>query len=595
MKKLGSKMVAISAGVVIVCFVLLSLITTSFGSVKVSNVYFPDQQGNMLHGVLYVPKEASIESKAPAVITAHGGNGHLTQVEDIAFEYSRRGYVVLNLDCNGSGLSDYSSPISDAAVDANGHTLTNLENDGGVGRALAYLKTFDFVDQNRIGMIGHSMGGTYCFNTAMSNPDDVNAVLVIASGGFSIRLSGIEDGTVIPFNLGYTIDKHDEYITAIMGIRDTSEMFKNEVILKNFNATDNPLIPGKQYGSFADKTGRIIYSPDCTHNGNLISAESIADDMEFMDLSIGQTRAIDYTNLTYGWKEFIGMVGIVGLGLFLIGLTLILAQSKFFAEVTNEQGVAPVKISALHRIIAIVVCALVPIIFFYKIGLWLPTTTNGGVSKAYPMIWSNIPALWAFVSSIVLCLVFVCWHFIYGKKHGGNMIAYGYSTSNSSKEISARKLIKSFVIAAIVFVSYLALLTLLYTLCPVEFHLWLFDVKEISVYRLKYIPAYFIVFCVYMILTSGINTMLANTGAGDGTKKAAILQYIIPAISAVGGTLIILNIYYWNLRINNFPGLYVNNDLNSVGLNIATFTMVPNFLFVSLINTSIYRKTKVTV
>ena len=126
-----------------------SLIQTAGGDVKVRSINFMTEDGVNLHALLYVPDSATDANPAPAIVASHGYN-NTAEVQGInSVELSRRGYVVMSIDVYWHGLS--------------GGTSLNVDNnsiipDGGGYAALQYIASLPFVDKERVGMVGHSMG-----------------------------------------------------------------------------------------------------------------------------------------------------------------------------------------------------------------------------------------------------------------------------------------------------------------------------------------------------------------------------------------------------------------------------------------------------
>ena len=127
------------------------LIQNNFGKAKIVDITLETSNGT-LTGYLLIPKNASPSNPAPAVITSHGYLNN-REMQDITYvELSRRGYVVFAMDA-------YKHGHSSVPVDENGALVT--VSDGGMIDAVEYVFTLPFVDQSRIGVTGHSMGGGF--------------------------------------------------------------------------------------------------------------------------------------------------------------------------------------------------------------------------------------------------------------------------------------------------------------------------------------------------------------------------------------------------------------------------------------------------
>ncbi|NLY91810.1 MAG: alpha/beta hydrolase [Firmicutes bacterium] len=120
--------------------------------------------GTDLAGSMFIPKSALKTDKAgnfintvPAVIVNAGFTNSRTYLDNVAIQLARCGFAVFQIDMYGHGHSEgtnnrgYANPPSPFTDD------TSLL---GAQDALAYLRTLGFVDQTRIGICGHSLGGS---------------------------------------------------------------------------------------------------------------------------------------------------------------------------------------------------------------------------------------------------------------------------------------------------------------------------------------------------------------------------------------------------------------------------------------------------
>ena len=144
--------------VVIFVFGLLgAIIESDGGKVKVSSLKI-DSRGAEIRIDQYVPAGVSDSEKLPCILLAHGRGTNRGALKGIAEEFARRGFVVLNVDGYGQGMSE--QPIRDE----NGHGAYEFlwYGGGSFGQydALEFARTLNYVDQTRIGMFGHSMGAS---------------------------------------------------------------------------------------------------------------------------------------------------------------------------------------------------------------------------------------------------------------------------------------------------------------------------------------------------------------------------------------------------------------------------------------------------
>lgn len=122
--------------------------------VEATVVRYPSFDGTLIPSILYKPKGASAESKVPALVLVHGGPGGQTRRGYRAFvqHLVNHGYAVLG--ANNRGSSGYGKTFFH--MDDKAHGEGDLQ-DIVMGRT--YLEGLDWVDGERVGIIGGSYGG----------------------------------------------------------------------------------------------------------------------------------------------------------------------------------------------------------------------------------------------------------------------------------------------------------------------------------------------------------------------------------------------------------------------------------------------------
>ena len=123
--------------------------------------------GLEIPSILYKPKNASAEHKAPALLLIHGGPGGQTRVGySPATQYLvNHGYVVLGV--NNRGSSGYGKTFF--AADDGKHGREPLWD---CVEAKKYLKTLGYVDEKKIGIMGGSYGGYMVLAALAFKPEE---------------------------------------------------------------------------------------------------------------------------------------------------------------------------------------------------------------------------------------------------------------------------------------------------------------------------------------------------------------------------------------------------------------------------------------
>ena len=132
----------ISVIAVILFSFLAYMLASGWGSVKISELNI-DSRGSVMQATMYTPRNTNSQSNLPCVIFTHGLSCNHSTVNPFAEELAKRGFAVLSVSTYGSGESE-TSDMSDPSY--------------GMYDALQYVRTLNYVDQTRIGMIGHSQG-----------------------------------------------------------------------------------------------------------------------------------------------------------------------------------------------------------------------------------------------------------------------------------------------------------------------------------------------------------------------------------------------------------------------------------------------------
>lgn len=185
------RVIAILLALILVCSFVANLISSDFGKVKVSKIV-TDFRGAELCFDQYVPAGVSDADSLPAIVTIHGGGCPAGVMRGIAEELAKRGFVVVNLNAYGAGLSE--QPLSDdGGQGANG--FNPFGGPQGVLDAVNYLRSLKFVDPQRIGLVGHSLGSTRSSNAALADCEylTLNDLLVnILFDTFGVELGADE-------------------------------------------------------------------------------------------------------------------------------------------------------------------------------------------------------------------------------------------------------------------------------------------------------------------------------------------------------------------------------------------------------------------
>jgi len=132
-----------------------------------SVVRFKSFDGMEIPNILWKPHQATADAPVPALVWVHGGpGGQTTRAHSAVIQYlANHGYVVLGI--NNRGSSGYGKTFF--AADDGKHGREPLWD---TVEAKKYLQTLDYVDDDRIGIIGGSYGGYMVLSALAFQPGE---------------------------------------------------------------------------------------------------------------------------------------------------------------------------------------------------------------------------------------------------------------------------------------------------------------------------------------------------------------------------------------------------------------------------------------
>ncbi len=135
--------------------------------VESSVVRFKSFDGMEIPNILWKPHQATADNKLPALVWVHGGpGGQTTRAHSATIQYlANHGYVVLGI--NNRGSSGYGKTFF--AADDGKHGREPLWD---TIEAKKYLQSLDYVDPDRIGIIGGSYGGYMVLSALAFKPGE---------------------------------------------------------------------------------------------------------------------------------------------------------------------------------------------------------------------------------------------------------------------------------------------------------------------------------------------------------------------------------------------------------------------------------------
>ena len=520
-----------------------SLILTSFGTVEVKSLRLNTQNNQFIIYDLYKPKSASAENKAPFIAVIPGFQRSKEALSNIAIELSRRGYVVALIDPYAQGLS--SSSLSTRAATTEGYGMFSLVEH-------VYAGAFDFVDINKIGATGHSMGGNAAIRGAdyfgkqaiKNNTKSILNSVYVSGYVLTLRDSILKDSRS---NMGISYALYDEgafrnelkgWDAADMQIAPESLRTVNYVLKKDEKIKIVEL--GKYYGQVENQTYRVIFNEPVLHPFQPYNFEATSNQLDYFEKVFGAPNKIDTNNQIWHWKELLTLINMVLALVMLIPIAKLFLNLKIFRSINKEVPDALPRQSKKGRLIfwsvfflsaAIACISFIPMVEVAKI--FFEDAANRKLTWYFPQRMNNSVMLWAAFNGIIGILIFLFSYETFGKNHGVKKDSWGL-------KINIMDLIKTFVLSLIIFSTFYLFLYLNYFLFHVDYRFWFMGVRifqpEMLLVLMMYFPLFFIFFFSNSLRVNGamrfkdqpewLSILIACFANSLGLIFIIIIQYV---------------------------------------------------------------------
>lgn len=555
-KRVTIIMLAVALFLILVGDLLASAIQTDFGKVSVYDTSFVGDSGMKTNALLYVPKTATAQKPAPGVLCIHGYLNNSGTQDGFAIEFARRGYVVLAIDQPGHG---YSAPPANS-------------NAFGANDGLQYLRSFNFVDKNNIGLSGHSMGGWGIVQAAKKYPDDYKSLVMEDSNFATVNAT-------FPRNLCYVSAEWSEYSQAWWGTPTTKDALKSDKLEKVFG-TSSAVMPGKLYGSIADGTAREFYIVRTTHPGVHISPEAVGDAVNWFQATLQGGNTLPPADQTWAWKEIGNLIALIGFVMLLFSVGALILRANFFKNI-EEAPEKPKSAKGIAWWISAIIIVVVPAL------TWFPfkdfqAKFKIGPNQIFPETFTSQIMIWLLLVGVIALVLFLIWHFAFNRKAKATASDYGLKWG---PKLDWAKIGKSFLLAFLVVLAGYITLLLSGWLLNVDYRIWLFNVKPMSLIQFRVFWSYFIPFLIYFIILGLVlNGQLRPTRKGEPMSMKSEMAINVGLL--VIGFFGLLGYQYIPMMMGG-PMPDVNNNLHAI-IAIQFLTMFP---IVALVYTYFFRKT----
>lgn len=222
-------------------------------SAIVSQEYHIPTDKGQLYGVLTAPEGYQAE-KRPLIVIAHGFNNTLEMYEDYAQYFAKLGYLVYRFDFYGGSRQSKSGgqDMLDMSV---------LTQEADLTAVIQKLRQENFVDQDKISLLGVSQGGVVSTLYAADNPDTLEQLMLIFPAFVlfdDVKETYANLGVTNPQDLPAVITHRNTQLGSIyltdalnLDIKAKMQAVKEPVLL--IQGTDDTVVP-YQYALDANQT-----------------------------------------------------------------------------------------------------------------------------------------------------------------------------------------------------------------------------------------------------------------------------------------------------------------------------------------------------
>ncbi|MEG1491333.1 MAG: hypothetical protein RSA62_02505 [Oscillospiraceae bacterium] len=524
----------------VLCIALILILIGSIGamllqtngySVKVQDITLVTESQQTLHALAFIPKTATADNKVPVVITSHGWLNSAEVQDAASIELARRGIMVIAMDAYNHGLS--SSVLDDQ--------ITSSDETGqGMYALVEYAASgiMDFVDTDRIGVMGHSMGGRAAKNTAIHFSNLYNEAIAAAEaadsdGGAEITAAeqayadsqmkicaalptgqspgSLADWSAIRCNMGFLYGLLEE--GGYGSSTGTANLIGSSTeALSMVNSVDPSVTSveeGKFYGNKDDGTLRVLYQPNVTHPLIHFNPASTSDVIEFFTYCFDVETTLGTGNQIFLIKECFNLVAMIGLFMLLVPLCSLLLRIPAFADLKGVEGPRVPALDGKRKkvfwigwilggvasfVTAVIATVAVPSLGSTAHGFsMLNWTFFASPTMNTVAVWTLLSAIWSYI-----------WFFINYKKDKAAGIR---GEETIGLKITGKQFWKSVALAATI----IGLVYIVVWFCKwafnTDFRFWTPAVKTFDVahlfYFIQYLPIFFAFYLVNSLMVNG--------------------------------------------------------------------------------------------
>lgn len=439
----------VSFAVLLVLTLLIYLVSSSSGSVRIKQVSVLGDDGLTYSMDVYIPRTATDETPAPVVIYFTGGQPSAEKAADYGVEFARRGYVVVLPDGRGKGDSE----IAEGSA----------KNEQIFEYFLHAIKGFSFVDTDQMSIIGHSVGSNTVTNVVAAHPGEFKNLIVQLAMGFTKTTRQDISGT----NVLVTVSLQDHYWRGYTDEEADAYMVK---CMKKFAPELESWQTGVLYGDHADGTAFLAEWTETPvlHTSANFDTWLISESISWIEKSCPAPNPIDAGSLICQWRDIFGLCAIAAMFWFIIMVALTFLKTPYFQTLVTELPECIGQTGTKWWISAVLAVIVSMVVF--TLTAYIPAPE---ISHLFNLnSFENLVWYFAIMPVVDLLLFYVTFH--RGRKKAGVASAKNYSIvwPDSSKKENAVKIGKSLLLATIVCFVIYSYLNIIKRALGINFQWW---------------------------------------------------------------------------------------------------------------------------
>lgn len=599
MKKTTRILALVTALLFALSLTLIVGIDTNWGKTEVTRMTLTSADGDEISAILYKPNTATPENPAPALLYTHGGNDMLEQGSPYAVELARRGYVVVMWDYTGCARSDIPTGTSENAPGE----VSKLPTMGGLTVWNA-IKMYNFIDHSKIVTGGHSMGGQYSMALAIAKQQEVFLQVNLGMNNYGnaenhefnfhhANILGDSDESCLARVKGSVNDlfQVEQYKRLYYGDYETPVENLAEVV---------PGVRGTAIGSDGKEYHRTAYLPDSCHAYYLVDNDAVQTFVYAVTSEVG----LGLDEGVNSWADA-GKISLVwrikDFGYILQLLATVCAMFTMASFLFGTQSFGKLQLKAQPSVAfkkgtpfwwaAVALMAILPVAL-YRTGILASRSFFGiNISKLWLLGGTNNSYIsWQWTVSVAFLILFLVYHFLWGKKNGGCLTTYGFATSDEGG-FHACYIGRSFLFGLLTVGFGYLVFGLISTYTQQGMHIATFMFNTIKPNRTLTLIMYFF-FQVPYFFTSSLAMKSIGIGDGDDSGKGTLKTVVIGTLISLGGLFLLWLIFILIVNFgNSVTGLgYFRNDRMYI-YTIAIFPLCIGMTIANALNIYMSKKT----